>query len=715
MADDDSPDNVLQMPRIGSPPPPPVPPPPTLDGDQDHPAADDGAVRISAFDAPAVPHAPPPPDAVPAALRSDGLSEPQAPGDAGPPRTGALSLAAILAIALAAFEGLQTWIQESGPRRAEAAAHQRELELLAAKATADATRHHAEADREHARGRRVPSSHDYGRSTLGRGPGGAGRASGGIGPGRAGTGRTGPHSGSTQHRSGAGPGGRPSPGTGRSGGRAGAGPDSRRNGPGSRRNGPGSHRNGPGSDRNGSMRDRNSGGDSRRDGGSRRRDGSGNSGGNSARRSAGSGSSRGSAGTDGSGRRSARRAVADWWSKGKKRPNGPGPDKDAKNSVGKGSRGGSGAADTKAALRNAVKASKPGPTFWEKAGDRIEDRWRKRRSGTDAPTTDAGGKDGGAKGRSTSNDGWTPSGDRVGFREAVFDAVNDRWKKRRERWTTDDGTRPRPNRSSSRKRGSSGRTANPGPSSGPSASGPGAPGPGGPGAHPGYGQARSSPFDADTDPRVTITVEQVDPPGTHAKRWEPTAIGPAPKALPAQSQPALPRAPQRPAGPRPGTTRRKDPIPMPARPARTAAAPAPVTASVPAPGGMAAQHATDITLDDALKALTLLTTAGMETYDDCAQLARQARRLLNELETMAADLATTHNVSGKRTTRALSVLMESVGELILYAERMARAALAAAETAEAEETAMARDYRPTQDATVDAGLAAPSARIHNEN
>ncbi|AXI91243.1 hypothetical protein SAM9427_36340 (plasmid) [Streptomyces sp. ETH9427] len=287
--------------------------------------------------------------------------------------------------------------------------------------------------------------------------------------------------------------------------------------------------------------------------------------------------------------------------------------------------------------------------------------------------------------------------------------MNDRWKKRRERWSADGGPRPKPN--PSRGRGKSDRTAGPGPSSGPGTTGPDD----GPGARPGYGQARSSPFDADTEPRVTITVEQVDPPGAHAKRWEPTAIGPAPKELPAQSQPALPRAPQRPAGPRPGTTRRKDPIPMPARPARTAAAPAPVTASVPAPGGMAAQHATDITLDDALKALTLLTTAGMETYDDCAQLARQARRLLNELETMAADLATTHNVSGKRTTRALSVLMESVGELILYAERMARAALAAAETAEAEETAMARDYRPTQDATVDAGLAAPSARIHNEN
>ncbi|MGV9290978.1 hypothetical protein [Streptomyces sp. NPDC003719] len=150
-------------------------------------------------------------------------------------------------------------------------------------------------------------------------------------------------------------------------------------------------------------------------------------------------------------------------------------------------------------------------------------------------------------------------------------------------------------------------------------------------------------------------------------------------------------------------------------PAKASTAPAPVTASVPAAGGMTAQHATDITLDDALKALTRLTTAGMETHDDCAQLARQSRRLMGELETMAGDLATTHNVSGQRTNRALSVLMESVGQMVVQAERMARAALDAAETAEAEEVAMARDYRPTQTATVEAGLAAPSARIHNEN
>ncbi|CAM5697471.1 hypothetical protein STENM223S_09222 [Streptomyces tendae] len=190
-------------------------------------------------------------------------------------------------------------------------------------------------------------------------------------------------------------------------------------------------------------------------------------------------------------------------------------------------------------------------------------------------------------------------------------------------------------------------------------------------------------------------------------------MGPAPKALPAQARPS----PRSAATGR--ATSRHHPQKGPHPHARTPRGDCRRAGAGHRLGACAGRHGrparTDITLDDALKALTLLTTAGMVTYDDCAQLARQARRLLNELETMAADLATTHNVSGKRTTRALSVLMESVGELILYAERMARAALAAAETAEAEETAMARDYRPTQDATVDAGLAAPSARIHNEN
>lgn len=156
--------------------------------------------------------------------------------------------------------------------------------------------------------------------------------------------------------------------------------------------------------------------------------------------------------------------------------------------------------------------------------------------------------------------------------------------------------------------------------------------------------------------------------------------------------------------------------PADASPATTSPAAASVAAvSRPRSWGVAAQHATDITLDDALRVLTLLTTAGMETHDDCADLHRLARRLLDELEAMVTDLPTTHNVRGMRTLAALAGLIETVHELIRYAQRTARAALAAAELAEAEETALARDYRPVQTAALDAGLLAPSARIHNEN
>ncbi|MEU8943572.1 hypothetical protein AB0C97_36890, partial [Streptomyces goshikiensis] len=83
---------------------------------------------------------------MPATFRSEGL-DPADDGDgAGPPSTGALSMAAVLAIALAAFSGVRTWIQESGPRRAEAKAHKRELELIAAKANAEAAKSEAGAE-----------------------------------------------------------------------------------------------------------------------------------------------------------------------------------------------------------------------------------------------------------------------------------------------------------------------------------------------------------------------------------------------------------------------------------------------------------------------------------------------------------------------------------------------------------------------------------------
>ncbi|WP_411132657.1 hypothetical protein [Streptomyces sp. 030-HV] len=714
MSDDDSTDNVLQMPRIGSPPPPPVPPPPTLDEPSPAPDAAPDVVRISAFDAPAVPHAPSTASSVSAALRSDGMA-PAEPDPTGlPPRTGALSLAAVLAIALAAFEGLQTWLQEAGPRRAEAAKHEREMELLAAKARADAARLGAEADKEHARARRVPSSHDYGRSALGRGSGGLGRGGGGIGPGRSGTGRTGPSGGSGQGRS-TGVGGRGTGGGRAPNGRSGLGSSSSGMGPvrnsGPRgRNGAAGARNGVAFDWNGSLRGRNGGTDGGRSGGT------GNAGGSGTRGAGGTGGARGSSsGTDGKGRRSPRQTVADWWRKGKKSSGGSGSSGSSRGpdaTTGpKPSRVGSG---TKTS--GGGSPVKGGPTFWDDLNNRV----RAKGGGTKSPRSTHGTPPNRGAGKPPTMGATSGSTtDRVHFKDAAWEAVNDRWKKRRDAWTATGS--PRRHRTKTtrddRKRRDRESTADADDVSEEELN-----------DHFRYardawarGEAhwhqtpRSSPFDQSSDSPVTITVEQVDPPGAHAKRWEPTAIGPRRQALPKQGAPALPRAPQRPAGPRPGTTRGKESIPMPPVPSRTAGGSAPVAATAPSPGGVAPQHATDINLDKALQALTALTTAGMETHDEAAELARQARKLLGELELMAQDLVTTHNVKGTRTLAALLVVMESVAQLVTESDRTARAALEAAELAEAEETAMARDYRPVQDATAEAGLVEPSARIHNEN
>ncbi|MFE2823487.1 hypothetical protein [Streptomyces sp. NPDC059271] len=692
MSDEDPPDNVRQLPRIGSPPPPPVPPALTLDGPDEDRATPPEPVRISVFDAPEVPHAPPPPTAG-AALQSEGLGEGEQPSDAGAPRTGALSLAAILAIALAAFEGLQTWIQESGPRRAEAAAHQREMELLAAKAGADATRHGAEADAARAKAHRgggVQSSRDYGRSALGRGSGSPGRGSGGLGQSGQRGGARGPFSGSAH-----GPGGRS--GQGRAGGGL-FGGGTRNGGHRGRPDGPSGRGRGGGGLFGGGGRGP---GD-----GVGRGNGKG-SGGGRGPGSSGSGG-QGAGGGGGSGR-SPRRAVSDWFSKGK----GKGP---GLGGAGGGAQQKGAVGDRSAPIQNALKKTRrkgggaTAPTFWEAAGDRLQERWKNRQART-AAATDAAGKqkNAGVGGAQRGNDGWSPNG-RTTFRSAVFEAVNERWSKRRDQWKTRGGPRtgrPDSGRPSS---GTNGRSSRPGSAK----AGPGGAtsGPGRPGPDPGRSGSRTSPFDTGPATHVTITVEQVDPPGTHARRWEPDVIAPPRRQLPAQGTPVLSRAPQRPVGTRPGTTRRKDPIPMPP----SASSPSPVVQVTPPPANaMAGRHATEINLDGAVKALTLLTSAGMETYDDCRQLMHQARRLFTELEVMANDLANHHNVTGVRTVRAMGVLMESVGMLAINAERMAKSALNAAELAEAEESAMERDYRPTQTAAIDAGLAAPSARIHNEN
>ncbi|WP_331730787.1 hypothetical protein OG933_45160 (plasmid) [Streptomyces sp. NBC_00016] len=676
MSDDDHPDNLRHLPRIGSPPLPDLPPPPDLTTLAASAPEGSGDVRISPFDAPEVPHVPAPPAAVTTALRSEG-TEPSGAPDAGSPQPGALSLAAILAIALAAFEGMQTWIQENGPRRAEAARHQREMELLAAKADADAARLRAEAGAVRAKSR-VPSSHDYGRSALGRGSvSRGGRSSGGP-------------SGGGMFGRGSGHGTGPAaPGRGRNGSTStGSQTTSGRNGQPRGRNDGAPSRNSGGGSRNGSLgpggllSGRRGSGKSGTGGGS----GTGGSGGAGRSRTGGGASGSAGGGSTGrsgdSARRSPRQAVADWWKKGKT----------SRGTTAAG--GGTGSAG--AAVRSAVRNAKPGPTFWDAAGDKPRNRWKQATPAARGEDTGKGSR----SGRRNSARNWrTPGGRgdrRVTFKDAVADAFADRWKRRRDQWAAAGGPR---------------RAAKPGVKSGGADEGTDSnerrfwdamndyarrhAGAGG--AQPGA-DARSSPFDDAAEPEATYTVEQDGPARSNRTPGQPNAVV-------RQGPPALPRAPQRPAGPRPGTTRPKEPIPMPAAASRPAAA----------PGRMPAQHATDITLDVALRALTLLTSSGMRTYDDCDGLAKHSRQLLGELETMAQDLRATHNVSGRRTHAGLAQLMEQVGELVRQADRMAKACLEAAELAEAEESQMARHYRPTQDATIDAGLLTPSARIHNEN
>ncbi|MCX4971009.1 hypothetical protein OHA98_41075 [Streptomyces sp. NBC_00654] len=127
------------------------------------------------------------------------------------------------------------------------------------------------------------------------------------------------------------------------------------------------------------------------------------------------------------------------------------------------------------------------------------------------------------------------------------------------------------------------------------------------------------------------------------------------------------------------------------------------------------RHMTDITLDDVCRSLDKLTTQGMDTHDDCESLVKSGRRLLSVVQAMADDLAEDHNVGSKELMSALAEVANEISGLIRHVARMAKACLEAAELSEAEETAMNRDHRPVADATVDAGLLTPSARVHNEN
>ncbi|MEU5443677.1 hypothetical protein [Streptomyces griseofuscus] len=130
---------------------------------------------------------------------------------------------------------------------------------------------------------------------------------------------------------------------------------------------------------------------------------------------------------------------------------------------------------------------------------------------------------------------------------------------------------------------------------------------------------------------------------------------------------------------------------------------------------MDARHETEVTLDGTLDVLEELTAQSFKAHETCRKLSKKARQIRRELDELAADLRSTHNVIGRMTGSAMARLAESMELLARKADEMSTKSLTAAELSESAENAMFDAYRPLQQATEDAGLAVPAARIHNEN
>lgn len=130
---------------------------------------------------------------------------------------------------------------------------------------------------------------------------------------------------------------------------------------------------------------------------------------------------------------------------------------------------------------------------------------------------------------------------------------------------------------------------------------------------------------------------------------------------------------------------------------------------------MAAEHETEVTLDQVLDRLGRSKDRCLETYDQCAELSERARRLRDALSDLSEELAQRHNVIGRLTSGAMAAMSESMDVVADTSEAMRAKSLGAAEEVESVHDEMHDDYRPLQQAAADAGLIAPSARIHNES
>jgi len=127
------------------------------------------------------------------------------------------------------------------------------------------------------------------------------------------------------------------------------------------------------------------------------------------------------------------------------------------------------------------------------------------------------------------------------------------------------------------------------------------------------------------------------------------------------------------------------------------------------------QHATEITLDNALDQYTQFAEDGFTTHDQALKLADRARTLRGLLEDLAEDLAVNHNLIGPLFSAAMAHMAESMDLVARMADEMQTSSLEAAEGAEAAANELNDAYRPYTAAAADAGLSTPSAPIHNQS
>jgi hypothetical protein len=211
-------------------------------------------------------------------------------------------------------------------------------------------------------------------------------------------------------------------------------------------------------------------------------------------------------------------------------------------------------------------------------------------------------------------------------------------------------------------------------------------------------EERRSAYDSmrNTDPQQqegVWTAEQVFPPGYQASSREPLTTG-------ARSLPAGTGGP---------TTTTKE-APVGNSPAVKTGA---VTTAMD--NGINPEHATEVTLDDVTEFLDEVVSEAFAAHDECLLLAAKAKELMYALDEVAARLAAKHNIIGTLTAWAMRKLAESMEVLSRKAEEMSIKSLHAAETCETAKTELDDAYRPLTQATADAGLRTPAARVHNEN